>query len=172
MPIIQMTSPTKTESGFTLIEVLVAAIILAIGILGVASLMLSGVRSDKGAYLRTQASIIAYDMADRIRANRTAANNGNYNNIDTNGTLPVNPNCTTCSPAQIAALDIFEWTSHFKNVSGLARYRAKLPNGRGVVTGNGNTFTIAITWSEIDWDAANNNQRDVEQENLTINFEL
>ena len=59
----------KTHSGFTLIEVLISMLILAVGLLGLAGLQATGLRNNLSAYNRSQATQLAYDMADRMRAN-------------------------------------------------------------------------------------------------------
>lgn len=59
--------------GFTLVEVLVALLILSIGLLGLAGLQAGGLRSNHSAYLRSQAVMLAHDMADRMRSNPVAA---------------------------------------------------------------------------------------------------
>ena len=61
-------SCTLDENGSTLIEVLVALLIMAVGLLGMASLQILSLRSTYDAYLRTQASILAVDMVERMRA--------------------------------------------------------------------------------------------------------
>ena len=61
---------TRIASGFTLIEVLVALLIVALGMLGNAMLQLQGMKNSNDAYLRSQIGLFAYDIADRIRANR------------------------------------------------------------------------------------------------------
>jgi type IV pilus assembly protein PilV len=66
-------SMTQTQSGFTLVEVLVAVVVLAVGLLGLAGLQVTSVRFNNSAYLRSQATNLAYDIADRIRANRSVA---------------------------------------------------------------------------------------------------
>src|SRR5512138_827355 len=63
-------SPREPAAGFTLIEVLIALVVLAIGMLGIAAVYLEGLRASRDALLRTQAVILAADMGDRIRANR------------------------------------------------------------------------------------------------------
>lgn len=67
------------QKGFTLLEVLVAIVVLSIGLLGLAGLMASSVRNNHSAYQRTQAAWLAYDMVDRMRANRVNAVAANYN---------------------------------------------------------------------------------------------
>jgi type IV pilus assembly protein PilV len=61
---------TRIASGFTLIEVLVALVIVALGMLGNAMLQLQGMKNSNDAYLRSQIGLFAYDIADKIRANR------------------------------------------------------------------------------------------------------
>jgi type IV pilus assembly protein PilV len=63
---------SSRQQGFTLLEVLVTVIIVAIGLLGVAGLQVAGMRSNHSAYLRTQASIAAYDLVDRMRTDPAA----------------------------------------------------------------------------------------------------
>lgn len=65
--------------GFTLVEVLVALVILSVGLLGIAGLQLTGLRANQDAYLRSQANIIAQDVLERLRANPERALNGDFN---------------------------------------------------------------------------------------------
>lgn len=145
-----------SQQGFTLIEVLVAALVLAIGILGLATTMLMGLKSDQSAYYRSQASAIAYDMADRIRLNREGADDGSYNSIDTSSSVPSDPSCTTsaggCSPSQQVALDIREWAWNFQKVdNSVGNYAPKLPAGRGQVSRDGSDrYVITVSWAEAD----------------------
>lgn len=59
--------------GFTLVEVLIALIVLSIGLLGIAALYVETLRANRSALVRTQAIALAADLADRIRANRVPA---------------------------------------------------------------------------------------------------
>ena len=61
---------TRFSSGFTLIEVLVALLIVALGMLGNAMLQLQGMKNSNDAYMRSQISIVATEIADKVRANR------------------------------------------------------------------------------------------------------
>jgi type IV pilus assembly protein PilV len=61
------------QRGTTLIEVLVAIVVLSVGLLGMALLQVTSVQSNYSAYYRSQVTILASDLADRMRANRTAA---------------------------------------------------------------------------------------------------
>ncbi|MGE5155728.1 MAG: type IV pilus modification protein PilV [Bdellovibrio bacteriovorus] len=59
-------------AGFSLVEVLVAVLVLSVGLLGLAGLQIAGVRANDSARLRTQATLAAYDLADRLRADPTS----------------------------------------------------------------------------------------------------
>lgn len=63
------------QRGVTLIEVMVAVLVFAIGLLGVAALQSVSLQSGQGAYYRTQATNLAYEVADFARVNRSAAIN-------------------------------------------------------------------------------------------------
>ncbi|SER12577.1 type IV pilus assembly protein PilV [Amphritea atlantica] len=66
------------ESGTTLIEVLIAVVVISIGLLSVAALQTMALKSNQGAYYRSQATFLAYDLADRIRAAPDSALAGDY----------------------------------------------------------------------------------------------
>jgi type IV pilus assembly protein PilV len=70
--------PTRRQGGFTLLEVLIAALVLAIGLLGLASLYAVGLKSADSANQRTKATLLAEDIFERMRANRDAALGGDY----------------------------------------------------------------------------------------------
>ena len=125
--------------GVSLIEVLVAVVVLSIGLLGIAGLQIAGIRYTYDANLRYQAAMQASDMTDRIRANRQGMIAGNYNGISGPGS---DPGCisTSCSVAQMAQTDQFQWN---------ASNAALLPGGAGTVVGDGTNFTVTITWNEM-----------------------
>lgn len=147
--------PVKTgrpQNGFTLIEILVTLFILAVGLLGLAGLTFEGMRNNQGAYLRTQASILAYDMADRMRANRVPAETGGYGGFSSaNVTSTALPSCaseaTGCVPNDQVSLDQIEWT---RELQGTGNNMAMVPGGLGTIsydTGSG-VYTITVQWDE------------------------
>ncbi len=83
---------TTHPPGFSLLEVLVGLIILAIGLLGLAGMQMISLKQNNEAYLRSQATLYAYDIFDRMRANRVHALDGHYeiafNESPDNATLP------------------------------------------------------------------------------------
>ena len=66
-------SPSADQRGATLIEVLVAMLVLSIGLLGLAGMQMTALKSNQSAYYRSQATVLAYDIIDRMRANRADA---------------------------------------------------------------------------------------------------
>ncbi len=136
-------STIPKSRGFTLLEVLIAVVVLSIGLLGIASLQAFGQRSNHSAYLRSQATALAYDMIDRIRANTAGLLNGNYNAIDTTAGPYSNPGCDsiTCSSSQMAQYDMYDWQQELAT---------QLPAGNGKVTGagHGSVFTVTVMWDD------------------------
>lgn len=69
----------KKQRGFTLLEVLVTIVVLSLGLLGYAGLQMASLKNSASAYQRSQATILAYDIIDRMRVNRAQALAGDYN---------------------------------------------------------------------------------------------
>ncbi len=163
------------QRGITLVEILVTMIILAIGLLGLAGLMMDGLKNNQSAYLRTQASLLAYDMADRIRINRPRAIAGDYDGYSTSGDDGGFTNLPTCmgtapgcSAADQVNLDLAEWTGQIQGVGGTAL----LPDGEGSITrGAGNLFTITVGWKEARWDE-DNDARSTDLQQFDVEFSL
>ena len=137
-----MTS-TARPHGFSLIEVLVTMVLLAIGLLGLAGLQARSLANSHGSFYRTIAVQQAYNIADRIAANLVGANAGNYDNLT--ATPPADPGCvaSSCSVAQMAQTDHYQW---------LQATAAVLPGGTGTVSaaigGSGRIFVVTMMWHD------------------------
>lgn len=134
----------RAQGGFTLIETLVAMVVLAVGMLGIAALYIEGLRSGQASVSRTTAVNLAADMADRIRANPTVP--GSYF-----GAGPgANNNCSTggvaCTPAQIAQEDWFWWRQDVLNRLPQGATAAILPNV--AVAAPAVQYDVVLTWPE------------------------
>lgn len=112
----------NNSNGFTLVEVLVALVILSIGLLGVAGMQISSMKGNHNAFLRSQAQLYAYEMLDMMRANRTAVIDGDYD-LALTGTIPAVP-----VPDTIPAQDIREW---LRGITGFSNAASGLPGGQG-----------------------------------------
>ena len=100
----------KKQNGFTMVELLIALLILAVGLLGMASLMMTSMKSNQSAAMRSQASWLAYDIIERMRLNSDVATlTPNY--LIAADAAPADPNCKAngCSADNVATLDLFEW---------------------------------------------------------------
>jgi type IV pilus assembly protein PilV len=106
--------PRARDRGLTLVECLIALVVLSIGLMGMARLMLEGLRNGHGALLRTQAVNLVTDMAERIRANpsaRVAYECASY------GGAPSSHHCaptdsaagTNCTAVELAEDDLARW---------------------------------------------------------------
>jgi type IV pilus assembly protein PilV len=128
--------------GFTLVEVLVALVVLSVGMLGIAGLYLEGLRAGRTALYRTNAINLAADMADRIRANPAAG-------VAYAGTGPgADGGCVNgpvdCTAAALAADDWSDWSGQLAT---------QLPEGAtGEVTVDAAApaprYTITVAWPE------------------------
>jgi type IV pilus assembly protein PilV len=63
----------RRQQGFSMLEVLIAMLVIGIGMLGIAGLIITNLKNNHSAYSRGQATILANDIVDRMRANRTVA---------------------------------------------------------------------------------------------------
>lgn len=135
--------------GFSMVEMLVALVVLGVGMLGIASLYVVTLRASGSAISRMQAVNLATDIGDRIRANRTAreAYEGaaaDNSCVDTDD----------CSPDAMAANDLFLWQQQ------IAETLPGTPTGTVDVSGatNTRTYTITLTWLEAGDSGADNRQ--------------
>lgn len=139
------------QSGFTLIEVMVTVFVMAVGMLGVAGMQAVSVRESQNTYYRTQADLLASDMVDRMRANRTGSRSGNDN-----GYLAAAPvgsaNCSsTCDEDNMADFDLKEWhdaltASSLPTAAATITLNQDLLNPAGVTIGS--VYTVQIFWDE------------------------
>jgi len=102
-------STYESQAGFTLIEVLVTVVVIAIGLLGLAGLQVATVNNQFEAYQRAQALMLLEDMSNRIRANGDAARDGDYTEGAQYGLLAVED----CSDDETttAERDLCEWNT-------------------------------------------------------------
>ncbi|MCG5496890.1 type IV pilus modification protein PilV [Ectothiorhodospira variabilis] len=129
-------SPHRS-SGVTLIEVLVALFVLSIGLIGIAALQASALQANHGSQLRSQATNLSYDIADRMRTNRQAALNNDYVGEYEAVGCPNDSEDIPDFTGSLAERDIAEWR---------IALACGLPNGRAEISRSGNEFVIRIRW--------------------------
>ena len=127
-------APKVGHAGVGLVEVLIAVLVFAIGLLGLARLEITNLATNHGSQLRSQAMTLAYDIVDRMRANRDAALNGDYD-IDIGDAAPAG--------ATVAATDLQQWK---------AAAAGQLPQGDGAVAravaAGVTRFAITVQWDD------------------------
>ena len=150
-----LTACQKRQTGFSFIEVLVATLVLSVGLLGLAGLQAASLTNLQSAFLHSQASALAYDLADRMRTN-VAGVAANFYDPATAGNTAGCSTTAGCSPQQMAQNDLAEWNA------AIATY---LPLGQGIVCndstpmdgtgfgdpqceGVGDQFSIKIWWDD------------------------
>lgn len=146
----------RNSKGFTIIEVLVSMVVLSIGVLGLGLVQLTAMQNTNGGYLRSQATILAYDITDAMRANVPAVTAGDYRVANAaaqpTGATMANVFChgpqADCTTTQMATSDLGRWG----NV--LATH---LPGGSGQVNtvDIGGTTQVTVTVSWVDPYSAN-----------------
>jgi type IV pilus assembly protein PilV len=110
-PLIPQSS--KKIKGFTLVEVLVSLFVLSVGLLGLAALQATSMQYNTGSYFRTQATFLAYDIMDRMRANIAAVADADDSGYDqptsSNVTIAVDCDTSNCTTANLATYDVGNW---------------------------------------------------------------
>lgn len=146
------------QNGFSLIEVLVALVILSVGMLGVLTLQVKGLQFSQSARVSTNAILAAGDMADRIRANPTAGESYTVG-IDGGTVRPAQqcadlpdeplPEDATCTPAELAAFDIWLWKQSLAGDTGIPEGKGAIAVVTPVVGINATTsYTITLEYQE------------------------
>lgn len=132
----------RQQYGVSLIEALIALVVLSAGMLGLASLQLNSLKFNQTASFRSKATGLAYDMLDRMRASATQANNGDF----AYATL----GSTQTSGSNFAQVQVNDW---------LAAIDSALPAGQGRICSasdpsaplscdGGPFFVVEVAWSE------------------------
>ncbi|WP_051076164.1 type IV pilus modification protein PilV [Thioalkalivibrio sp. ALJ24] len=122
------------QLGVTLIEILVTVLVLSIGLIGLASLQGNALKANQSAYMRAQATILAYDILDVMRVDREAALDQDYDG------LYESPPAVETGDAFVR-VELNRWMTDVDNT---------LPDPSGRIDTDSNTgiVTIAISWDD------------------------
>lgn len=143
----------QSFKGFSLIEVLVALLVLSIGLLGLAALQTTSLQFNTDSYFRTQATYFVYDIVDRMRSNINVVTPAGPYDIKTSAAATpflssTDPACdsSSCSAANLASYDLGKWYKRMDQV---------LPGSRDNpatidITNASRLVRITINWSERD----------------------
>jgi type IV pilus assembly protein PilV len=157
----------KKQKGVSLLEVMIALLVLSIGMLGHSKIQALGIRAGTDAHLRTEATYLANDMIERMRANRPSVTSDyyatgiNYAAIDctsapavicSEGTAGAAADCTS---SQMADEDAFTW---------FCEVAATLPGGNVAVSSAAGSYSIQVSWNGLDEDG------NVQNRNVSATF--
>jgi type IV pilus assembly protein PilV len=183
------------QKGFSLLEVLVAVVVLSIGMLSVAGLQLRALRANNANFVRAQANILAFDMSDRMRANTVGVQSGEYslnfdgsasalNDLKVDDADLCDDGNKDCSVTELKNWDIFKWAE------GLSDEKIIPLNGAGTITcGNdlitnnactagtpctaGPTCSVTVSWNIHNPDILNSDDKpDLIPQSISISFRL
>lgn len=118
------------QRGVSLLEVLIAVLILSFGLLGLAGLQMTALRNNQSAHERSVAVMESYSITDAMRVDRINALNGNFNLA-----IDANPAGTS-----FAALELIKWRNRLQNNLGA--------DATGSVACNGARCTITVRWND------------------------
>ncbi len=133
--------------GFTLIEVMIAVLVLALGLLGFALLQTMSVRFSQSANYRTQATNLAYDMLDQMRANRLYA--AQYTGATFVGSPGAGDNCSRPVGTTVVGDNIGRWQCQVVEALG--------EDSSATVTYVAGIARVRLTWSDARADPSNPN---------------
>lgn len=136
----QILKNKSQETGFSLIEVLVTMLVMAVGLLGIAALQFKGLQYSQDAYIRSQINFLAYDIADRVRLNR--ANAASYVNASTYTVPTTEPTGCNNNTASSASNDLACWRQQV--------YAAIPPGSLANIyqTGGTGVYQVQLQWTD------------------------
>ena len=147
-------------AGFTLLEVLIAIVVLSFGLLGIAGLQVVALKNNQSASMRSVAVALSTDIVERMKANVQGMVNGDYDKplLSSYGDPGVRCTAARCEPPDLAAYDRWQWQQ---------AVAAALPGGQAIICkdattpgdgdpgdpkcsdiANGNQYVIKIWWTD------------------------
>ena len=142
------------ERGFSLIEVLIALLVLSIGLLGIAGLQTYSLKFNHQSYERTQATILISEMFEKILANPTAAATGTFISplASTSTSYASYGGCPAAcaTPAELATYELFLWKSALENPKVLAQGQGSIARVVDPTYADAQLFDINVRWMEND----------------------
>lgn len=152
--------PPRQHRGFAMLEALVSILILSIGVLGMVGMQSAAIRYEQNSWARSAVSMMAGDIAERIRANVGTANNSVYvystsyaderTLINGGSAFTLSTDCSTavCTPDQLASFDLITWRNSLNRLA---------PGSVGFIAGSSDTaYVVTIAWFDKSWVSSTN----------------
>lgn len=156
-----MNCSTKYQQGSSLIEVVVALFVLAIGMLGVMSMQVKSMQFNQSAYYYTQATYLANEILEGMRSNRSVANTYLIELDETSPSKAVDcaAAASTCTPQELRDFNLNEWRSNIANT---------LVSGRSSIQRNGDFYAITVQFDDSRSEAENSDGKPVLSEYVLV----
>lgn len=124
------------QRGLSLLEVLIAVLVLSIGMLGVAAMQTTNIKNSQSAHLRSVAVVLAAGMAERIRAQPQLA---------TAGSFSLTKQCASLSAGNsLAQRELASWLNDIRLKLG----ELETTCGAIVHDSNSRTYTVQVIWDD------------------------
>jgi len=136
--------------GFTLLEVMISLMVLAIGVMGVIGLQTSTYKQLQTSQNLSKAAMLASGMADRMLANEAQVIGGAYTHKTSPTSMP-NPNCASaaCTPIQLAAYDVWAWQAELLGIENIdEKVPGSLPKASGAVEVVAGEYIVRVRWDD------------------------
>lgn len=133
-PILHFSAMKGDQQGFSMVEILVTLLVVSVGLLGMAALQTRSLSSTHTAALGSQATLLANDICDRMRANRQQAQAGKYD-------IGLDDAAAAKGAVGVTLLDLQQWKAALARLPGPGK-------GSIEVKGSSSTATIIIEWDD------------------------
>ena len=179
----------KEQTGFSLIEIMVAVLVLSVGILGVAGLQIVGLKGTHQSQMKVQAMTIVQSLTERMHANKLGVINGHYVDSSSDFVCGDIEDCSSasanCTSAEIAKIDLDNLICGYKSgssprVGGLIAVSAgdhvAFVDGELDITCPGTDCTsgeviISMKWQELNFGKENDSSLS-DKDSLVINTRI
>lgn len=143
------------QAGVGLLEILITIVLLSVGFLTMARMQVQGMRFSQSAYLQSQASFMAADMVDRMRANIDGVKAGHYDGLATTAAAS-NPGCQDklCDADDLANQDLYDWSAYLYSPDSASGFIPMLPSGGGIEAAGRvvriapGQYSVRLSWME------------------------
>jgi len=161
----------SNDDGFTLLEVLLTVVLLSLGFLVAGKMQIHSLRSSQTSHMQANALLISAEIMDKMRNNLAGVEAGHYDSKTTSKLGLTRCGVNGCTPAQLAAQDLYEWSAHFVDVRSLGTdFSPSLPGvsptepAWGAISAPTNdVYTISINWQSFS-------DGESSAETLSVNF--
>ena len=137
------------QQGITLLESLIAIIVIALGVLGILGMQMRTLNNTQNSLYRTQAIRLIDDLSERIAANPNALlNTEEYITTNWGNNQEFSQNCKTekCSNENLAKYDLLQWRNSVKNSLPLGDARTFISDDEASVADNKRQLGVMIAW--------------------------